>query len=505
MTDAETGGDRGREAGTGGSRGFGRAGPRRRRIGLLFGLAFLAAGLVVPPPAGLPAAAWRTAACGLLMASWWVTEAIPIPATSLVPIVLFPVLGIADVGAAASPYANDLVFLFLGGFLLARAMERWGLPRRIALGVVSLSGTSPRGIVGGFMLATALLSMWVSNTATAMIMLPIGLSVLELLGRGEARRSGLAVALMLGIAYSASIGGLGTLIGTPPNAFLAAFMSEEYGVRIGFARWMAFGLPIVLVGLPLAYLVLTRVVTRLGAEPIEGSRELLGRQRAALGRLRGPERRVAVVFALVALLWVTRPVLEGAVPGLSDAGIGVGGGLVLFLLPAGGGADEALLSWEEAASLPWGVLLLFGGGLSLASAFQSSGLTKAIGGVAHALAGVPQLALVAVTAGIVILLTELTSNTATTAAFLPVLASVAVGIGMAPLELAVPAAVAASCAFMLPVATPPNAIVYGSGDLTVPQMARAGVLLNALFLGLLVLATWLLLPPVLGAVAAVGT
>jgi len=484
----------------GGTRGggFGRAGPVRRRVGLGLGLAFLAVGLVIQPPGGMTVAAWRTAACAMLMATWWVTEALPIPVTSLLPIVLFPPLGIAEIGAAAAPYANDLVFLFLGGFLLARGMERWGLPRRIALRVVGFSGTSPRGVVGGFMLATALLSMWVSNTATAMIMLPIGLSVLELLEPDESGRSDLAVALMLGIAYSASIGGLGTLIGTPPNAFLAAFMSEEYGVRIGFARWMAFGVPLVLVGLPLAYLVLTRLVTRLGSESIEGGRELLRRQRSALGPLRGPERRVAVVFVVIALLWVTRPLLGRLVAGLSDAGIGVGGGVLLFLLPAGGGSGEALLDWEDARGLPWGVLLLFGGGLSLASAFQSSGLTEAIGGVARSLAGVPPLALVAVTAAIVILLTELTSNTATAAAFLPVLASVAVGVGLAPMSLVVPAAVAASCAFMLPVATPPNAIVYGSGALTVPQMARAGILLNALFLGLLVLATWLLLPVVFG-------
>jgi sodium-dependent dicarboxylate transporter 2/3/5 len=478
------------------------SGGLRRRVGLLLGAAFLAAGIALPAPPGLPPEAWRTAACGLLMAVWWVTEAIPIPATALLPLVLFPPLGIAGIDAAASPYANELVFLFLGGFLLARGMERWGLPRRIALRVVSLAGPSPRGMVAGFMVATAFLSMWVSNTATAVMMLPIGISVLDLMGRDEAERGSFSVALMLGIAYAASIGGLGTLIGTPPNAFLAAFLSEEYDIHVGFARWMAFGLPLVLVGLPLTYFVLTRLVFSVRREEIEGTRELLERERAVLGPLRGPERRVAIVFVLVALVWVTRPLLQRVVPGLSDAGIGIGGGLALFLLPAGSSARRALLVWEDAVGLPWGVLLLFGGGLSLASAFQSSGLTAAIGEAARAFSGVPMLALVAVTALIVILLTELTSNTATAAAFLPVLASVAAGIGLGPLELTVPAAVAASCAFMLPVATPPNAIVYGSGVLTVPQMARAGVVLNFLFLVLLVVATWLLLPAVLGGLAA---
>lgn len=498
--------------------GEGRGPDLRRRIGLLSGPLWFAAFLLLGPPGELDPAAWRAAGAALWMATWWVTEAIPIPATALLPLALFPILGIADIEATARPYANDLIFLFLGGFLLAVGMERWGLPRRIALGVVGSVGTGPEAVVAGFMASTALLSMWVSNTATAMMMLPIGVSVLRLVesGSGEEADPGgglgdtadgpradaagnFGVCLMLGIAFAASIGGLGTLIGTPPNAFLAAFLSESYGFDVGFVRWMAFGLPFVAVGLPLSYLLLTRVAYPIRLEALPGGRELIRRQRASLGPASSAERRVAVVFAVVALAWITRPLLDDLVRGLTDAGIAVAGGLSLFLVPAGQGGAGPLLRWKDAERLPWGVLVLFGGGLSLASALQATGFTAWVGGGAGGwLEAAPLLLVVAVPTVLIVLLTELTSNTATAAAFLPILASVAVGLGESPLLLTVPAAVGASCAFMLPVATPPNAIVFGSGAVSVPQMARAGVGLNLLFVLLATLGAWLLLPIVFG-------
>lgn len=474
----------------------------RERVGLVLGPLLLALALVAPAPGGLSEAGWRSAGVGLLMAVWWVTEAIPIPATALLPLALFPVLGVAGIEDAAAPYANPLIFLFLGGFLLALGMERWGLPRRIALTVVSAVGTRPEAVVGGFMVSAAFLSMWVSNTATAMMMLPIGLSVLELVDRGAGEvgetGGGFGTALMLGIAYACSIGGVATLIGTPPNAFLAGFFSETYGVEITFVRWMAFGLPLAVVGLPVAWWVLTRWAFPSDLERLPGGREHLAERRRELGPASPAERRVAAVFALVAAAWMGRPLLDDVAPGISDAGIAVAGGLVLFLLPSGEEEGGALLRWEDASRLPWGVLVLFGGGLSLASALQATGVAGWLGQATSGLAGTPMLVMVAVPAALVVLLTELTSNTATAAAFLPVLASVAVGAGQDPRMLAVPAAVAASCAFMLPVATPPNAIVYGSGKITVPQMARAGVVLNVVFVVLLTLAARLLLPLVFG-------
>ncbi len=484
----------------------------RGRVGLVLGGVLFLLMLILPAPAGLGAAAWSVAAAGVLMATWWVTEAIPIPATALLPLALFPLLGVADIGDAAAPFANPIIYLFLGGFLIARAMEATGLPRRIALSSIRLLGARPRSIIAGVMLSCAFLSMWVSNTATALMMLPIGLSLVALMPGGdeddagtdpeaadERRRFG--TALMLGIAYACSIGGMGTLIGTPPNAFLAGFMLESYGVTIGFAEWMLLGVPLVLVGLPLCYLLLTRVAFPIRAHELPGGRELVDREARALGPMSSAEKRVAVVFVLTALAWMTRPILienVGWLSGLSDAGIAMSAALLLFILPSGESRGRRLLDWRLARETPWGILILFGGGLSLAAAVEVTGLSAwlgaGVGGLTHW--PLPLLMLAVVIA--VILLTELTSNTATAATFLPVLGGVALGLGRDPLLLAVPAALAASGAFMLPVATPPNAIVYGSRAVGIEDMVRAGIWLNALFAVLVTVAAYLLLPVVFG-------
>jgi sodium-dependent dicarboxylate transporter 2/3/5 len=461
--------------------------------------------LTLPAPAGLGEPAWRVAGVGLLMATWWVTEAIPIPATALLPLALFPLLGVADIREAAEPFANPIIYLFLGGFLIARAMEATGLPKRIALTSIRLLGARPRSIIAGVMVSCAFLSMWVSNTATALMMLPIGLSLVALMPEGElddrAERRRFGTALMLGIAYACSIGGMATLIGTPPNAFLAGFMLESYGVTIGFAEWMLIGIPIVLVGLPLCFLLLTRVAFPVRTRELPGGRELVDREAGALGSMSTAEKRVAAVFVLTAVAWMTRPVLVAEVPrlaGLSDAGIAMTAALVLFLVPAGPFAGPRLLDWKKARDTPWGVLILFGGGLSLAASVEASGLAGWLGAGVGGLTNWPLPLLILAIVIAVILLTELTSNTATAATFLPVLGGVALGLGREPLLLAVPAALAASGAFMLPVATPPNAIVYSSRAVGIEDMVRAGIWLNALFAVLVTVLAYLLLPLVFG-------
>lgn len=488
--------------------GFAGADPRRhgrrQRIGLALGLVAFVALLFSPPPEGLPLAAWRTAAAAVLMAIWWVTEAIPIPATSLVPLALFPLLGIGMIDESAAPYANPIIFLLLGGFLLALGMERSGLPRRIALRTIAAIGHRPSAVIAGFMIAAAFLSMWVANTATAMMMLPIGISVIEFSRRGEGgQESGkeaanFATSLMLGIAYACSIGGLATIVGTPPNAFAVGLLRENHGIDVSFAQWMLFALPVVIVGVGVAYVVLTRWVFPTGNLRIPGGREFIQGRLAELGPMSSAERRVSVVFALTALLWICRPLIAGTLPGLTDAGIAVGAGLALFILPSGSRDGKKLLDWESAQGLPWGALLLFGGGLSLASSFQRTGLTAWVGSGMEGLGAWPPILVVLAITTVIVFLTELTSNTATAAAFLPLVGSVAVGIGEDPRLLIVPAALAASCAFMLPVATGPNIVVYGSRAVTIPQMVRAGIFLNIAFIALITVAAYALVSVVFG-------
>lgn len=482
----------------------------RPLIGLVLGPLVFAALLLASPPQGLSLEAWRTAAVGALMAIWWVTEPIPIPATALLPLLLFPLLGVAEIGSAAAPYADPIIFLFMGGFMMAAAMQRWDLHRRMALTIISAMGTRPRNLVGGFMAATAFLSMWVSNTATAVMMLPIGLSVTHLVHEvrvdgPSGEEDGFEVSLMLGIAYAASIGGFATLIGTPPNALFAGFMRQSYGVEIGFGQWMLVGVPLTVLVLPLCWLILTRVTSPVRLEEIPGGRGLIRRELAALGPLSRPERWILVVFALAGLGWVFRPLLSDLVPGgsLSDAGIAVAAALILFLIPVDLRAGTFVLDWEWARRLPWDVLVLFGGGLSLADAITRTRLADWIGAELSGLRSWPMLLLLLAVIVITVALSEIASNTATAAAFLPVVAALAVGIGQNPLLLVVPAALAASCGFMMPVSTPPNAIAYGSGYVTIPQMVRAGFWIDMLCIVAITALAYLLMGAVFGVQAGV--
>ncbi|MDT8409404.1 MAG: DASS family sodium-coupled anion symporter [Wenzhouxiangellaceae bacterium] len=481
----------------------------RQRTGLLAGPIVFVLMLLLPAPAALAPEAWRVAAVAVLMVVWWISEALPIPATALVPVVLFPVLGIADIEAATRPYANPLIFLFLGGFIIAQAMQRSGLHRRIALSIVGVVGTRPTAIVLGFMIAAAFLSMWVSNTATAMMMLPIAVSIIKLVETDETMQAGglqsnFALVMLLGLAYACNIGGMGTLIGTPPNALMAAFVRDNYDIEIGFGQWMLIGVPLVAVSLPLVFLMLVRVLFPIRLKRLPGGARVIRDELEKAGAMSRDEKLVASVFGLTAALWMTRPLLEPLLPGLSDAGIAIFGALLMFLLPVDFRKLRFVLAWSDAKKLPWGVLILFGGGLSLASGITDSGLADWIGGSFRALEGLHIAALILLAASGVILLTEVTSNTATAAAFLPILASVAIGMGLDPLVLAVPAAFAASCAFMLPVATPPNAIVFGSGLISIPEMARAGILVNLVMVFIITAAMFLLMGWVFGVGAASG-
>lgn len=458
-----------------------------RWAGFLGGAAAFVLMLLLPAPPGLPAQGWRMAAVAVLMAVWWMTEAIPIEATALVPLVFFPALGVLDMPEAAAPYANELIFLFMGGFFIAVSMERWNLHTRLALAIVAAVGTGPRGLVLGCMLATAFLSMWISNTAATAMMLPIALAVGEMfrpLDRAGPYEFG--ISLMLGTAYAASLGGTATLIGTPPNAIMAGAASEMLGVQIGFVEWMLIGVPFAAAMLLFAWLLLMLLYPpgRLAGNAVT----LLAEQRSRLGPLSQGERSVGIVFTLTALAWVFReekefgaftlPGLESLFPAITDSTIAMAGALALFVIPVDRRRGLFALDWSTARKIPWGVLVLFGGGLSLARGMDVSGVASWIGGGVAGLGVLPVLLILGLVATLFVFLTEMTSNTATATMAMPIMAGVALGLDIAPLTMMAVAALSASMAFMLPVATPPNAIVFGSGYLTIPQMVRAGFWMN---------------------------
>ncbi|MBR9868871.1 MAG: DASS family sodium-coupled anion symporter [Oceanospirillales bacterium] len=469
-----------------------------RLAGLLGGPVVATFILLTTAPAGMPPEAWRLVAMASWMVIWWLSEAVAIPATALLPIVLMPLFQIDKIKPVAANYAHPLIFLFLGGFLLAAAMQHVGLHRRIALQIVSRVGTSPSRIILGFMLATAFLSMWISNTATTIMMFAVGLSVINFVAQQTDDKRivrNFGVALMLSIAYSASIGGVGTLIGTPPNALLASFLQSNYNIRISFFNWMLLGVPVVAIMLPITWLLLTRVLFPSHQIAIKDPGVVVQRELAGLGIMSRGEKLVAIVFLSAALGWIFRKFIVDltGLP-LDDTMIALLAALVLFAVPVSRVKGEFALNWEAARNVPWGVLLLFGGGLALAGGFKGTGLAEWIG---NAVAGfdVSTLALILLVTVAIVYLTEITSNTASTATFLPILAAVAVGLGLDPVVLCVPVALGASMAFMMPVATPPNAIVFSYERMTLRDMVRAGFLLNLVAIGVafglfILLAKW---------------
>ncbi|QPK79274.1 DASS family sodium-coupled anion symporter [Corynebacterium lizhenjunii] len=448
------------------------------------------------------------AAVVILMGVWWMTEAIPLAATALLPLAIFPLAGVGTIKEVGSPYASATIFLFMGGFLIALALQRWNLHRRMALAVVNIVGTSPKRLILGFMLATGFLSMWVSNTATAVVMLPIGTSVLALTADtvgGMKNQKKFATALMLGIAYAASIGSLGTLIGTPPNALLKGYMEESHGIVIGFGEWMLVGMPLAVIFLVIAWVLLIAIF-KPEMDQIPGGKELIRKEIDALGPWTGPQVITGIIFLGAAVAWVALPFVLDKSSGYDDAIVGIIAGLLLFIIPADAKHGTRLLDWKTANEMPWDVLLLFGGGLSLSAMFNTSGLSLWIGEMAKGLGSLPTILLVAAVALMVLFLTEITSNTATAATFLPIMGGVAVGIGLTDsgdinvMLLTVPVALAATCAFMLPVATPPNAIAYGSGHVRIGDMIKGGIWLNVIGTVLITLTVYLLAVPVFGLV-----
>lgn len=467
-----------------------------KRIGLVAGLVLALSVQLIPVPDGLSREAWLLASIALLMAAWWATEAIPIAATALIPLAVFPFVGIASAGQAASPFASPIVMLLLGGFIVALAIERWNLHARIALNVVAAFGSRPSAMILGFMIAAALLSMWISNTATTLMMIPIALKVAEAVSKEGVNAKMFAPALALGIAYSASIGGMATPVGTPTNLIGIGFLENSFDRTIGFVDWMMVGIPAAALVIPAAWLLLTKSAFKVESR-IESAagHEAVVSELKALGPMSTPEFRVAATFSVVAILWmgqqyVWNPLLGRlsdalALPvtlGVSNMQIAMAGALAMFLIPSGRrqaeARGEALMDWEGTARLPWGVVILFGGGLSLAAAIQQTGLAEWLGGNLAIIADLPLPLVVLLLAFIVVALTELTSNVATVSAFLPVLAALATEAGVPAEMLIVPVALAASCAFMLPVATAPNAIVYASGGVTMNQMIKAGSRIN---------------------------
>jgi sodium-dependent dicarboxylate transporter 2/3/5 len=454
----------------------------RQKIGLLLGPLLFVFVYLLPQPADMPEHSLQVAAVALLMATYWITEAIPIPATALMPIVLFPLLDVMPTSKVTLAYGNHLIFLFMGGFLIAVTIEKWQLHRRIALRTILLVGVSSNQIILGFMLATAFLSAWISNTATAMMMVTIGLAVVKQAQQDSGSQpdhSNFATALMLSIAYAASIGGVATLIGTPPNAILAGVIESNYGYSIGFAQWMLFGVPVSLTMLALGWFYLTRIAFKSEFDELPGGKHSIQQKLDELGPMSLPEKKVLSIFALVAVSWILRGLLDiEELSAVSDASIAIAGAVLLFIIPADKNMSEPLLDWHTAKTIPWDIMILFGGGFALANGFSSSGLTEWLAKQLVSLQNMDLIIIVFMVVLLVIFLTEITSNTATASLMLPVMGAFAVAIQISPLYLMVAVALAASFAFMLPVATPPNAIVFSSRKISIPQMARAGVWLN---------------------------
>ena len=433
------------------------------------------------------------------IAVWWITEAVPIAITSLLPVVLFPLTGGMELAETTASFGHRYIFLYIGGFILAIAIERWNLHKRIALNIIQLIGTNVKNVILGFMLATAFLSMWISNTATSVMMLPIGMSIISQLMDNpktvENENQNFGKALMLAIAYSASIGGMATLIGTPPNLVLATIVQETYGIEITFSKWFMFGLPISLILLAICWKYLTEIAFTFKQKKFPGGRNEINKQLKSLGKLSYEEKMVLLIFVGTAFAWITRSfLLQKLIPNLDDTIIAVIAGILLFILPASKSKNRKLINWEEAVKLPWGILLLFGGGLALAQGFKTSGLAEWIGGQLTLLEGASIFILLLFLIALVNFLTEITSNLATTAMILPILAPLSLVLDVNPFMLMVGATVAASCAFMLPVATPPNAVVFGSGYLRIPDMAKTGVWMNLFSIIFLTIMVYFLLP-----------
>ncbi len=472
-----------------------------KKLGLLFGpILFLV--LYNLPFTLITPAADKVIAVAVWMIIWWITETVSISVTALLPLTLFPLLGIMDMSAVAANYGSPIVFLFFGGFVMALALEKVNLHKRIALNIVQVTGTSPDKIILGFMLATAFLSMWISNTATTVVMLPIALSVINLIQQDEDgfsdRDKNFALSIMLGIAYAANVGGIATIIGTPPNTVLVGFMESEYQVQISFLSWLKIGLPFSCIMIFIIYTLLVKFIYPSRLTQLHQSRDIIAEELAKLGPINSAEWRVLIIFLITIFLWVTRVYLNELLPfiKLSDAGISVLAAFAFFTIPFNFNRGEFTLRWEDTVKLPWGILILFGGGLALAKALSEAGVIDYIGAIVSANDSLDSFVIGALLILVMLFMTELMSNVALISIFAPVVAGIALGLDTEMLLLLIPVTMASSCAFMLPMATPPNAIVFASGYIKVHEMAKAGIWLNLISVLILILFSAYVIPNV---------
>lgn len=470
----------------------------RKNIFLILGPVLYLVLQYIGGPKGMPEPAYDVLCATIWIALWWVTEAVPIAVTALLPIVLFPLSGALDLSTTTASYGHKYIFLYMGGFIMAIAIEKWNLHKRMALHIIKLIGTNVKNIILGFMVATAFLSMWISNTATSVMMLPIGMSIVSQLKDNPSTKVDenkiFGKALMLSIAYSASIGGIATLIGTPPNLVFAGYIQEIYNIDITFLKWLKFGLPISLMLLVISWYYLTHIAFKFKQKEFPGGKQEIQRLLTELGPMKREEKIVMSVFIVTAFCWITRSfILEKFLPGIDDTIIAIIAGITLFTISAGD-KGKRIIQWKEAVKMPWGIILLFGGGMALASGFEVTGLAQWFGVQMTLLEALPLLLLVLIVIFSVNFITELTSNLATTAMLLPILAPIALKLDLNPYMLLVATTVAASCAFMLPVATPPNAVVFGSGYLRIPDMVRTGIWMNLISIIILTAMVYVMLP-----------
>ncbi len=470
---------------------------RVKMLGFILGPVFFTVLINLGEPANFEI--WQVLALALWMICWWMTEAVPIPVTALLPLVLLPYMEVFTLAEATAPYASPIIFLFMGGFMIALGLEKHNLHQRIALNLIRITGTSANGVILGFMLATAFLSMWISNTATTVMMLPIAISVISTLFEGGASQQAekkFALGLMLSIAYAANIGGSMTLIGTPPNVVMAGFLKDLLNFDMAFSQWLSIGIPAGIAILTLTYLLITRLLFASGIQEIEGSDILIQKKLAALGCFSKAEKRVTLIFVLTACCWIFKTQLNEWIgrPVLADATTAMAGGLLMFVTPLEFKKGKFLLQWEDASRLPWGILILFGGGMCLAKSMEKSGIIQLIGSFVAQHSDLGLLSLIVIVTALVLLMTELMSNVALVTIFIPVIIGISTGLDINPLYLVIPATIASSCAFMMPISTPPNAIVFASGHIKIREMMRAGALLNAVSIMILSLIGGLLVP-----------
>ena len=496
---------------------FENEGALRRRIGLVLAPLAVFILLLIGAPSGLieltgsadqGKGAWIVLCLLVFMAIWWVTEAVPIPVTALLPLVVLPMTNVQSIKVTSAEYMHPIIVLLMGGFIVAKAIERWNLHKRIALSVVNFVGFKPTLLVGGFMLAGALLSMWISNSATCIMLTPIAISVASAVIGDDRVNSPFTYALLLGIAYACSVGGLGTPVGTPTNLIIIGYLNDSVGMDISFGQWVAIGVPVILCVVPLIWWALTKVIFKVENTEFDekSGREIVQSQLKSLGKISLPEKRTLIVFGVVAFLWCFRNLLKdmtllGVTPfaGLTDHITAIFGVILCFLVPSGSTQEKgtAILDWKTAESIPWGPLLLFGGGMSIAAAIRTSGLADWVGLQLGGLAGVQIVLLVLLLTAFVIFITEVMSNVATASTLMPILGAAAISSGLSVELLALPIAMAASCAFMLPTATGPNAVVFASGQVSLPTMVKAGFFANCLAIPVITLLSLLLSPLIL--------